>query len=213
MGWPRPAAIRGPWPLRSTLIGEMQSHEVRSPQKLLESDTNSLVVVRGYFPPGVQKGDRFDVEVVVPPKSKTTSLRGGYLLRCRMREMRVSGRCHSFRPRVRSGTGIGGGGFPVRRHGRRRGMKTRGRVLGGGQSQVSRPLGLAIRGESTVRQSAMIGAVINARFHKIGSEWTEWSRDSQAGQLHRVGGPSPVPAQYCPLHPRDSQYCDAGNGG
>ena len=41
--------------------------------------------------------------------------------------------------------------------------------LGGGQSQISRPLGLAIRGESTVRQSAMIGTAINARFHKIGS--------------------------------------------
>ena len=71
----------GPSSLRNALIGEMQSYDVKNPQKLLESPAVSLVVVRGYLPPGVEKGDSFDVEVVVPPKSKTTSLRDGYLLK------------------------------------------------------------------------------------------------------------------------------------
>lgn len=154
-----------PSPLRTALIGEMQSHEVSQPQTLLESTSNSLVVVRGYLPPGVQKGDWFDVEVVVPAKSKTSSLRGGYLLRSRMREMRV------MENAVRSGhvVGLAQGSVLVDSifEGTSDGvLETRGRVLGGGQSQIARPLGIAIRGESTVRQAAQIGTVINARFHK-----------------------------------------------
>ena len=88
-GLRRTGSAPSPGPLTSTLIGEMQSHDVSDPQQLLDRDTNSLVVVRGFLPPGVQKGDRFDIRVVVPPKSKTTSLRGGYVLRSRMRQMRV----------------------------------------------------------------------------------------------------------------------------
>ncbi len=72
-----------PSPLRMALIGEMQSHDVPHPERFLESDENSLVVARVYLPPGVQKGDRLDVEVVTPPKSKTTSLRGGILFPAR----------------------------------------------------------------------------------------------------------------------------------
>ncbi len=154
-----------PSPLRTNLIGEIQSHSVAHPEKLLESDQNALVVVRGYLPPGVQKGDRFDVEVVTPPKSKTSSLRSGYLMRCRMKEMAVLGGA------IRSGhvAGLARGAVVVDSlfNGTDdESDETRGRVLGGGQAQVSRPLGLAIRGESSVRQSAMIGTAVNARFHK-----------------------------------------------
>jgi hypothetical protein len=155
----------GPSSLRNALISEMQSYEVRNPQKLLESTAASLVVVRAYLPPGVEKGDSFDVEVVVPPKSKTTSLRHGYLLKTRMREIRVlDNAVHSGNVTgLAQGTVVvdsifGGTDDEV--------LETRGRVLGGGQSQISRPLGIAIRGDSSVKQAAMIGAAINARFHK-----------------------------------------------
>ncbi len=154
-----------PSPLRNVLLGEMQSHSISHPETLLESDENALGVVRGYLPPGVQKGDRIDVEVVFPPKSKATSMRGGYLLRCRMKEM------HVLDGALRSGhvAGLARGAIVVDTLFNGTDDKAdemRGRVLGGGQAQVSRPLGLAIRGESTVRQSAMIGTAINARFHK-----------------------------------------------
>ena len=56
----------------------MQSYDVKNAEKLLQSPANSLVIVRGFLPAGVEKGDSFDLEVVVPPKSKTTSLRGGF---------------------------------------------------------------------------------------------------------------------------------------
>ena len=52
---------------RQTLIDEMQTHDVRNPNQLLASPNTSLVLVRGFLPPGVQKGDRIDVEVRVKP--------------------------------------------------------------------------------------------------------------------------------------------------
>ena len=155
----------GPSSLRSSLISEMQSYDVRNPQQLLQSPTVSLVVVRGWLPPGVEQGDSFDVEVVVPPKSKTTSLRQGYLLKGRMREIRVLDNA------VHSGHVAGLAQGPVIVDSIFGGtddevLETRGRILGGGQSQLTRPLGLGIRGNSTVRHAAAIGAAINSRFHK-----------------------------------------------
>ncbi len=155
----------GPSSLRSSLISEMQSYDVRNPQQLLQSPAVSLVVVRGWLPPGVEKGDSFDVEVVVPPKSKTTSLRQGYLLKSRMREIRVLDNA------VHSGHVAGLAQGPVIVDSIFGGtddavLETRGRILGGGQSQLTRPLGLGIRGNSTVKHAATIGAAINSRFHK-----------------------------------------------
>ncbi len=156
-----------PGPLRSALIGEMQTHEVRSPHKILQSDTNALVIVKGYLPPGVQKGDRFDVEVSLPSRSKAEKLTGGFLMQCRLREMRVLDNA------VRSGhvAALAGGSVledsifkgtddPV--------MTSRGRVMGGGESRISRPLSLVLKTQhSSVRTSAAIGTAINARFHRV----------------------------------------------
>jgi hypothetical protein len=154
-----------PSSFRNALVSEMQSYDVKNAEKLLQSPSNSLVIVRGFLPAGVEKGDSFDLEVVVPPKSKTTSLRGGFLMRCRLREMRtVDNVTHTGQVAgLAQGAVIvdslfSGSDDEV--------LETRGRVLGGGQSQITRPLGLAIRGDSSVRQSAEIGAAINARFHK-----------------------------------------------
>jgi hypothetical protein len=184
----------GPSAFRNALVGEMQSYEVKNPEKLLQSPTNSLVIVRGYLPAGVEKGDNFDVEVVIPPKSKTSSLRGGYLMRCRLREMRIiDNSIHSGNVAgLAQGSVIvesvfGGVDDEV--------METRGRVMGGGQSQITRPLGLAVRGESSVRQAAAIGAAINARFH----------RSDRGGQS---GVATPKRDNYIELavHPRYKHY-------
>ena len=68
-----------PSPLRAALLHELQTIGVQHPNQLLASPSTSLVVVRGYLPPGVRKGDRFDLEVQVPSHSETarrTSLDG-----------------------------------------------------------------------------------------------------------------------------------------
>ena len=73
-----------PSPQRAMLIGEMQRRGVENPNQLLATRNWSMVIVRGYLRPGVQKGDPFDVELRVTDRSETTSLRGGLLFDTRM---------------------------------------------------------------------------------------------------------------------------------
>jgi hypothetical protein len=52
-----------PGPQRATLMSDMQSRGVLEPNRLLSAPTTALVWVHGYLPPGVRKGDRFDVVI------------------------------------------------------------------------------------------------------------------------------------------------------
>ena len=154
-------------PQRQMLIAEMQSHDVRQAEKVLASPTTSMVIVRGYLPPGVQKGDTFDIEVRIPSRSETTSLRGGWLMQSRMRQMEVMGGS------VVTGSidGLAQGdvlvdaifdGTSDKVH------ETRGRILGGGISATQRKLGLGIsREDASVRISTLIGKAINQRFFTV----------------------------------------------
>src|SRR5207244_12474194 len=54
-------------------------------RELLDSPNNALVVVSALIPAGARRGDRIDVEVHLPQQSKVTSLRGGYLQECVLR--------------------------------------------------------------------------------------------------------------------------------
>lgn len=153
-----------PSPYRTMLIDEMQTHEVKTPNKVLASADTAMVIVRGYLPPGVQKGDRFDVQVRVPPQSETKSLRGGWLMRSRLREMAVlnnavrTGRVDALAQGQVLISSVFEGDAEVDR--------TRGHVLSGGVALMSRPLGLSVRSDKhSVRTSSMIGAAINSRFH------------------------------------------------
>jgi flagellar basal body P-ring protein FlgI len=89
-----------------------------------------MVLLRAYLPPGVQKGDPLDVDVSVPGRSETTSLRGGWLMLSRLRQMEPMGGT------VRMGNvdGIAEGDVLVDGlfEGKSdRVLETRGRVLGG----------------------------------------------------------------------------------
>jgi flagellar basal body P-ring protein FlgI len=146
---------------RQTLIMEMQSHDVRQVDKILASPTTSMVYVRTYLPPGVQKGDPLDVEIRLPFRSETTSLRGGWLMQTRLRQMEILGG-QAMRGNV---DGLAQGdvlvdavfeGTTDKIH------ETRGRVLGGGTSLLTRELGLAIsKNDASIRTSALIGKAIN----------------------------------------------------
>src|SRR5262249_40943320 len=69
-----------PSPQRAMLLREMQTRGVANPNQVLANPTNAMVLVRGFLPPGAQKGDHFDLEVQVPSRSGTSSLRGGFLM-------------------------------------------------------------------------------------------------------------------------------------
>jgi flagellar basal body P-ring protein FlgI len=150
---------------RQMLINEMQARNVENPNQVLASTSTSLVLVRGFLPPGVQKGDPIDVEVRVPSRSQTTSLRGGWLMQTRLREMAV------LNNRIASGHVLALAQGDVLVDALIRGTDdevwlTQGNVLGGGVSMTTRAFGLAVREEHhSVRTSAQIGAAINTRFH------------------------------------------------
>lgn len=154
-----------PSPQRAALLHELQTIGVQNPNQLLASPSTALVLVRGFLPPGVQKGDKIDLEVQVPSRSETTSLRGGWLMETRLTEMAVLG------GQIREGHPWATGEGPVLVDPAASGEKdrailTRGRVLGGGVAVRSRDLGLFISpDDKSVRLAAQLGAAINRRFH------------------------------------------------
>ena len=154
-----------PGEARERLKLEMMTHQIRESDKILASPTTSLVLCTAYLPPGVQKGDTFDVQVRVPSRSQTTSLRGGWLMQTRLRQLAMLGGS------VHSGSvdGLAQGDLTVDavfEGADDKILETRARVLGGGVSAITRPLGLAIAKDgASVRMSTLIGSVINNRFH------------------------------------------------
>lgn len=157
-----------PSPQRSALLHELQTIGVQNPNQFLASPSTALVLVRGFLPPGVQKGDKIDLEVQVPSRSETKSLRGGWLMETRLTEMAVLG------GQIREGHpwAVGEGAVlvdPSASGEKDRMLLTRGRVLGGGHALRSRDMGLFIVPEDkSVRLAGQIGTAINRRFHTFG---------------------------------------------
>ena len=157
---------------REILINEMRTHRVFQPNRVLASPETSLVLVRAFLPPGIQEGERVDLEVLTPSNSTTTSLKGGYLMKTRLREIAVLNSQITQGKQMAIGQGdvlvdalLDGEDDGV--------MLTKGRVLGGALSKATRALGLVVSEEHhSVRTSAKIGAAINRRFniYKHGSK-------------------------------------------
>ena len=154
-----------PSPQRAALLEEMQRRSVKHPDQVLASTDTAMVMVRGYLRPGIQKGDKFDVEVRIPPRSETTSLRGGWLLETRLTELAV------LAGTTRKGHLMGLAQGPVLvdpsiEKDSDQALQTRGRVLGGGMATKSRSLGLVLNDEhKSVRVSQQVGSAINRRFY------------------------------------------------
>ncbi len=150
---------------RAELLGEMQTRGVLQPNHVLASPSTAIVLVRGYLRPGIQKGDRFDVEVRVPSRSETDSLRDGWLMQARLRERRL------FGSQIHDGTllALCEGPILVTPNADDSGdevLANRGRILGGGVALKSRPLQLVMTpGHRDVRVVDQISKSLNRRFH------------------------------------------------
>lgn len=153
-----------PSPQRAVLLDDMNRRDVNNPNDILASPNTSLVLVRAYLRPGIQEGDHFDVEVRVPSRSETTSLRSGWLLPARLTEMAVLGE------QIRQGSVLGNAEGPVlvdpsADPKKDPALVTRGRVLGGGVARKSRSLGLVVSHQhQSIRLSQQMAAAINKRF-------------------------------------------------
>ena len=62
---------------RDMLQNELRKRGVENVKEVLASPNNAMVLVTARIPAGARKGDPVDVDVVIPPGSKATSLRGG----------------------------------------------------------------------------------------------------------------------------------------
>jgi flagellar basal body P-ring protein FlgI len=150
---------------RDRLLNEMQTRGVTEPNSILASGNTSLVMVQGVLRPGIQKGDNFDIEVLVPGQSETTSLRGGYLLESRLTEMaNLGGQIHEGKLLAKAEGPIMVD--PLANPKTDRVSACRGRVLGGGVALKSRSLGLVLKPEhQSVTNSSRIENTVNKRFH------------------------------------------------
>jgi flagellar basal body P-ring protein FlgI len=73
-------------PYRQTLDQLLRKQKVENVKEILDSPDNAMVLVTAFLMPGCRKGDHFDVEVTLPPGSKATSLAGGTLQLCALRD-------------------------------------------------------------------------------------------------------------------------------
>ncbi len=164
-GLPGTGSDPAPSPQRAALLSKMQTRGVTVPNTVLSSKDTSLVLLRAVLRPGIQKGDRVDVEVRIPSRSETTSLRGGWLLETRLREMAVLGN------QVHDGHVLALAEGPVLVDPSADGKKNRvlagrGRILGGGIALKSRSLGLVLKPDhQNVLNSSRVANAVNKRFH------------------------------------------------
>ncbi|MEM8864661.1 MAG: flagellar basal body P-ring protein FlgI [Planctomycetota bacterium] len=151
-----------PTPQRAALLDEMKRHNVDHPNALLASSNTSLALVRAYLRPGMQKGDKVDVEVRLPSRSETTSLRNGWVMPVQLTEHAVLGN------QMRKGHVLAkavGAVLVDPSAEEDEALATRGRILGGAVATKDRPMGLIISHENkSVRLSKEIASAINQRF-------------------------------------------------
>jgi hypothetical protein len=71
---------------RQILEADLRKQKVEHVRELLESKDSAVVCVSAFLHGGMRKGEPIDVEVTLPPGSRATSLAGGTLRLCTLRE-------------------------------------------------------------------------------------------------------------------------------
>ena len=156
-----------PSPQRSVLVEEMRKMGVENPNQVLASGNVALVIMQGAMRPGIQQGDRFDIEVRVPAQGDTTSLRGGILALARLTETDIQDN------QVLTGNLLAYAEGPIMVDPSADAKKDRvaachGWILGGGIAVCNRPLGLVLTPEfQDARISAKVAMAVNKRFNTI----------------------------------------------
>jgi hypothetical protein len=157
---------------RSMLEADLLKRNVENVKQLLSSTDISLVQVSAFVPPAAHKNDKVDVEVTLPPGSRTTSLRGGRLVACDLfnyelasnlsQRVANSDRVLPGHPLIRAeGTllvGFGDGDDAAR--------VRQGRVWGGGRVKADRPIYLVLNEDQQyARVASTVADRINETFH------------------------------------------------
>ena len=78
-------------PHRQLVRDELNRQEVKNINQLIDSKDTAIVRVQGKIPPGIRKGEPFDIEITLPPGSECKSLKGGFLRTTFLSEMLDAG--------------------------------------------------------------------------------------------------------------------------
>jgi hypothetical protein len=191
--------VAPPGSYRSILENELKRQGVDNIAEVLNSPNCSLVLVSALIPPGAHKGDTLDVEVTLPPQSKTSSLRGGYLRACTLFNYEST---HGLVPNTSRADQMMQG-HPLARaegallvgfgDGDEAAQLKRGRIWGGGKSAIDRPFYLALNNDQqfvrvAVRVATRINETFQGPYRGPGSDLAE-AKTKQIVHLR-------VPAQY-----------------
>ena len=165
---------------------------IENPKKLLESKNTELVVMKGMLPPGIRKGETFDLEVIPLGGTEATSLEDGMLIQTQLAPMARLGRG------VKQGhvIALGRGRISVDAIFESRQDQSNllhGVILGGGKALEDRPLGLTIRSEDySAKTTTAMARAINKRFTTVGSSGRTGVATPKTDRIVELG----VPAGY-----------------
>jgi hypothetical protein len=187
---------------RTMLESELRKEGIHNIKEVLSSPDHALVVVEAQLPPGVCKGDPIDVEVKLPPGSRATSLRGGYLRKAHLYNYDFSrnlvpesispqrmllGHCRAdAEGPILVGVGLADGDESTR--------VKQGRIWSGGRARVEQPFSLIMNPDQRfARMTSLIADRINETFHG----GLRGSVDDKVAQTsNKLAVNLRVPAQY-----------------
>jgi hypothetical protein len=159
---------------RTMLEKDLRQRKVDNVAKLFDSPNNALVLVTGFIPAGARKHDPIDLQITLPENSSASSLRGGYLQLCTLRNYEST---KNINPdykggnRLMEGHPLAVGKGPLLVFGNAAGNASdkadlkRARVWEGGVSLTERPFFLVLKKDS--KSAAIANAVasrINLKF-------------------------------------------------
>lgn len=153
---------------RKMLEVQLRKQKTENIKSLLDSPNNALVLVTAFIPPGARKGDALDIQVTLPEGSKATSLKGGYLRECVLRNYEAAS---NLNPKYANSqsifqghilgkakgpllVGLGNPGEPAELR--------RGRIWEGGVTLIDRPFYLLLKND---RKSASVANVVAQRIN------------------------------------------------
>jgi len=140
-------------------------YEIMPVEQIINSNTTSVVRVKGIVPAGVTKGARFDVDVFIPWSTQTTSLQGGILFPTELQQVvpGLTGRPLTGRVSALAAGELFINPFSLSSEKDQRVDPRRAVVLGGGMTRIDRSIQLALK-EPDSRMAQNIQRRINSRF-------------------------------------------------
>jgi hypothetical protein len=185
-----------PSEFRGLLEQQLLKQGVRDVKRELESPENAMVLLTAVIPPGARKGDPLDIQVTLPVGSKVTSLRGGVLKECVLRNYDTS---HNLDPAYQGSNKLLPGHILAKARGpllvgfgpeQDEGMRLRqARIWDGGVSLIDRPFYLELKDDQKFARIAnAVAQRINMLFPDDAHKQQEVLRNRRLMMLDEVAG-------------------------